>query len=347
MSQYILEETTFKEGSFENVARRILKTQKKLGKLKGVTVSTLSLSDSRKNRLKSAGLFSAVALSGAALAGAGIVAGVGAAKGASFGHKLNKIAYSKSKTTKEKAISVAKHGYYGAKTEFQTVPHKARMAKADALNKVNSLEGNKKKAVLGGAAFAGASALSGGAIAAGVALSKQQVIVEAKFAYGTKLFHVYNATKEEVEAKVDKQILKVLTQAIAKLKTAKEWAVKESASPAFIQSAVLAESMLEEVLSSQLQETFLIETYILEDEEEGAPGQLPEQKEEDEELAEACIFEEDEEDDDAEAPAEADDEELAEAYIFEEDEEDDDAETPAEADDEEENDEELAEAYFF
>ena len=214
MSQYILEETTFKEGSFENVARRILKTQKKLGKLKGVTVSALSLSDSRKNRLKSAGLFSAVALSGAALAGAGIVAGVGAAKGAGFANKINKSAY-KSNTAKEKAARVAKMGYYGAKTEFQTAPHKARMAKADALNKVDSLEGNKKKAVLGGAAFAGASALSGGAIAAGVALSKQQVIVEAKFAYGTKLFHVYNATKEEVEAKVDKQILKVLTQAIA------------------------------------------------------------------------------------------------------------------------------------
>ena len=69
---YFTEATEFPEGSFESVARRILKTQRKLGALKGLSVSTMSLSDSRKDRLKKAGLFSVAAITGAALAGAGV-----------------------------------------------------------------------------------------------------------------------------------------------------------------------------------------------------------------------------------------------------------------------------------
>ena len=173
------------------------------------------------------------------------------------------------------------------------------------------------------------AALAVGAAGAGAALNlayskKQTIVIEAKYAYGTKLFQVYNATQEEIANHVDKEILKVLTRTVASLKSATDWTVKESVSEAFIQRAVLSEMLIEEALTSQLEEDALLEeyeAYIFEEED-------------DEDLAEAYYFEEDED-------------ELVEAYIFEVDEEEDDEEEDDEEEDDEEDDEDLAEAYYF
>ena len=373
-SQYILEETTFKEGSFESVAKRILGQQRKLGALKGLSVKALDLSDSRKDRLKKAGLFSVATLAGAALATYGIASGRAAVKGAKaangkhvhdFGNQFRSEKAQKAANRKN-VIQGFKAGATGAARNLHRDAIKgAKGAYGKASDKYNSL-GKKGKIGAGvGAGVAGAAALTGAGLAAKGALSKRSIIIEAKYAYGTKIFQVYSATEEQLKEGVDRQILKIVTQTVAKLKTAKEWTVKESASQLFIQSAILAESLLEETLNSQLQETFLIENYILEDDEEEVVA--PEA--DDEELAEAYIFEDDEEeaecevapvdedDDEAECEVpEADDEELAEAYIFEND-DDDETEgevAPAEEDDEaevapasDEDGEELAEAYVF
>ena len=156
--------------------------------------------------------------------------------------------------------------------------------------------------------------------------NKQSIVIEAKYAYGTKLFHVYNANQAEIEEHVDKEILKVLTRTVASLKSATDWTVKESVSEAFIQRATLSEMLIEEALTSQLEEDALLEeyeAYIFEEEDDD---------EDDEDLAEAYYFEEDEEDELVEAYyfEEDDEDELVEAYIFEED-----------------DDEDLAESYYF
>ena len=410
---YITEATQFSEGSFENVARRILKTQRKLGALKGLSVSTMSLSDSRKDRLKKAGLFSVAAITGAALAGAGIHAAKGSkvkfpkfgkgkatkedfldedylmeAPGAynarrTAGATQRSLASTNANRAARRAKQVAANrarvsgkpsqrkrpgsGLSGANSQYAHSARKVQYDKGRAelgLAKTpSSINGNlpaslraKKAAEFKGehkrimAAGAKAIAKNGGgkgdaltkrgingklvgaglaaAGAAGVAgyyaagHNKQSIVIEAKYAYGTKLFQVYKATQEEIAEHVDKEILKVLTRTVASLKSATDWTVKESVSEAFIQRAALSEMLIEEALTSQFEEDALLEeyeAYIFEEEED--------EEEDDEDLAEAYYFEED-------------DDELVEAYIFEEDEEEDDEE-------EEEDDEDLAEAYYF
>ena len=412
---YITEATEFSEGSFENVARRILKTQRKLGALKGLSVSTMSLSDSRKDRLKKAGLFSVAAITGAALAGAGVHAAKGSnikfpkfgkgkatkedfldedylmeAPGAynarrtagatqrsvaatnanraarrskqvaanrarvsgkpsqrkrpgsglsgansQYAHSARKVQYDKgraelglAKTSSSASANLpaslrAKKAveYKGEQKRIMAAGAKAIAqnggGKGDALTTKRGING---KLVGAGLAAAGAAGVAG-YYAAG--RNKQSVVIEAKYAYGTKLFQVYKATQEEIAEHVDKEIMKVLTRTVASLKSATDWTVKESVSEAFIQRAALSEILIEEALTSQLEEDALLEeyeAYIFEEED-------------DEDLAEAYYFEEDEEDD-----------ELVEAYIFEEDEEEEEEE---EEEDDEEDDEDLAEAYYF
>ena len=204
----------------------------------------------------------------------------------------------------------------------------AKRAEVEAQNKLNRKRGNINK-------FA----------AAGVAGStkKQTLLIEARYAYGTKLFEVARLTEEEVKSGVDKKILREVTAAVSKLKNVKDWAVKESASVEYLKMAEVAEALVEETINGQLLEDVDVEVAatnaarnvsdfedVTDSDEEVEEGFLFEDEEEDDEdLAEAYIFEE--EDDDEE-----DDEDLAEAYIFEE-----------EDDDEDEDDEDLAEAYIF
>ena len=68
------------QNAFKTFAKRILKAQKKLGALKGLKATTLTLSESRKRNLKQAGLYSAAAISTAALTAAGIAVGKKAGK---------------------------------------------------------------------------------------------------------------------------------------------------------------------------------------------------------------------------------------------------------------------------
>ena len=413
---YITEATEFPEGSFENVARRILNTQRKLGALKGLSVSTMTLSDSRKDRLKKAGLIAVTSLTTSALAVAGInvskkykgkfpkfgkakaakedfldedylmeAPGAYAARRAAgatsrslgatnsnraarrakqleanrarvsgkpsqrkrpgsglsgansqYAHSARKVQYDKGRaelglaSTPSSASRNLPASLRAKKAAERKDKHKrimtagAKAIKQNGGGKVDAL--TKKRGLTRGQLVRAGLTAGGAAVAAGYyakEFKKQTVVIEAKYAYGTKLFQVYNATQEEVAEHVDKEILKVLTRTVASLKSAKDWAVKESVSEAFIQRAALSEMLIEETLTSQLEEDALLEEYedyIYEEEDE---------EEDDEDLAEAYYFEEDEED------------ELAEAYIFEDDDEDEDEE------DDDEDDEDLAEAYYF
>lgn len=194
--------------NFQWAAKRILKSQKKLGALKGLKVNVLSLSDSRKKYLKQAGLYSVLSISGSVL-------------GAIAGYKLEKLRH------KKKGITVTDEKKF--KRDYYT------------------------GAIVGGTAVGTAVGPAGKAGLSAIR-KKQAVVIEAKYAYGTKLFEVCSLSQEELDNKVDKKILREVTAAVASLRTAKEWAVKESASDEYLKLAVLGESLIEDVLESQLLE---------------------------------------------------------------------------------------------
>lgn len=195
---------------FDRIAVMILNGQKKLGALKSLSVKTLSLSETRKNRLKEIGLFSAVTLSGLALTAAGI------------------IGYSKVKGT-GKGASLAR----GAATGGAFTSYGAAMT---------------------GSSLAGASA--------GVAMvyrNRRSVCIEAKYAYGTKLYLVFQADPEQVKSGVDKDILKFVTKRVSVLKNSNSWKVKEDVSMVELDYAILEDLILEEVTETQLTEDAILD----------------------------------------------------------------------------------------
>ena len=197
--------------NFQWAAKRILKSQKKLGALKGLKINVISLSDIRKKYLKKAGLYSVLNISGSVL-------------GAIAGYKLAK------RRHKKKGITVTDEKKF--KRDYYT------------------------GALVGGTAIATALGPAGKAGISAIRTigKKQTVVIEAKYAYGTKLFEVCSLSQEELANKVDKKILREVTAEVASLKTAKEWAVKESASVDYLNLAVLGETLIEDVLESQLLE---------------------------------------------------------------------------------------------
>ena len=278
--------------NFEWVAKRILKSQKKLGGLKGLKVNVLSLSDSRKKYLKQAGLYAVAGISTGAISG---IAG-----------------YKK-------------------------------------------LQPKHKKAYIKGAIAGGLITTAAGTAvkdAGKLAKKKQNVVIEAKYKYGTKLFEVANLTQEQLDNGVDKKILREVTAAVASLKTAKEWTVKESASVDYLNLAVLGETLIEDVLESQLLEDADVVAAAtkaardvsdfedVEDDEEVEEGYLFEDEDcedsDEDELEEACGDSED-----------SDDEEVEEGYLFEDEDCDDSDEDEEDEDSDDDKEEELDEEVFF
>ena len=270
--------------NFKWVAKRILKSQKKLGTLKGLKVNVLSLSDSRKKYLKQAGLYAVSGISSATLS-------------AIAGYKI--------------------------------------------------LQPEQKKAYIKGAVAGGLIGTGAGTAAryaGNLATKKQNVVIEAKYKYGTKLFEVANLNQEQLDNKVDKKILREVTAAVASLKTAKEWTVKESASVDYLNLAVLGETLIEEVLESQLLEDANVVAAATKDARD--VSDFEDVEDEDEEVEEGYLFEDEDCDDSDEEEVEeacgdsedSDEEEVEEGYLFEdEDEEDEDSDD----DKEEELDEEF------
>ena len=283
------------QNTFKIFAKRILKAQKKLGALKGLKATTLTLSESRKRNLKQAGLYSGAAISTAALAAAGIALANRRGKKLPNGRK-------------------------------DVTPRK--FTKKDAL-------------ITGAVATPAAAAGIGGGILA--ASKRQTFLIEAKYAYGTKLFEVSALSQEDLENGVDKKMLRALTAEVASLKKEKDWAVKESASMEFLKMATVAEALVEEVMYAEMLEATDVEVAAtnaarevsdfddVEDVEEGFLFEDDCEDDDEDELAEAYIFEDE---DLEEGYIFEDEDELAEAYIFEDE-------------DEEDDEDELAEAYIF
>ena len=212
------------------------------------------------------------------------------------------------------------------------------------------LQPKHKKAYIKGAIAGGLITTAAGTAvkdAGKLAKKKQNVVIEAKYKYGTKLFEVANLTQEQLDNGVDKKILREVTAAVASLKTAKEWAVKESASVDYLNLAVLGETLIEDVLESQLLEDADVVAAATKDARD--VSDFEDVEDEDEEVEEDFLFEDEDCDDSDEEEeveetcgdsedSDEDDEEVEEGYLFEDEDEDSD-------DNKEE--EELDEEVFF
>ena len=316
---------------FKGFATRILKAQKKLGALKGLKATTLTLSETRKRNLKQAGLYSAAVIGTAALTAAGIT----------LAHKRGK-----------KNTDLTPGVYNGQGRKDVTPTAKRKFPKLSKKDKIKGAVG------LAGAATPIVTS------AAYLASKRQKLLIEAKYAYGTKLFEVSALSQEDLENGVDKKILREITAAVASLKKEKDWAVKESASIEFLNMATVAEALVEEVMYAEMLEATDVEIAAanaarevsdfddVEDVEEGFLFEDDCEDDDEDELAEAYIFEDEDleegyifEDEDLEEGYIFEDEDLEEGYIFED--EDELVEAYIFEDEDEEDDEDLAEAYIF
>ena len=108
-----------------------------------------------------------------------------------------------------------------------------------------------KKAYIKGAIAGGlvATAASTAVKDAGKFVNKKQnVVIEAKYKYGTKVFKVYEISKSELEAGIDKVIYKNTVASLSRLKSAYTNSIKEDVTLEEFKLITLTESELESVM---------------------------------------------------------------------------------------------------
>lgn len=77
---------------------------------------------------------------------------------------------------------------------------------------------------------------------------KQEVLITAKYEYGTKVFKVYDASKYEIQSGIDKVILKSITEVVSRMKKNVQFPIKEDVNLEEFKQITLTESELESVM---------------------------------------------------------------------------------------------------
>ena len=77
---------------------------------------------------------------------------------------------------------------------------------------------------------------------------KQEVLITAKYKYGTKVFKVYDASKYEIQSGIDKVILKSITELVSRMKKNVQFPIKEDVTLEEFKQITLTESELESVM---------------------------------------------------------------------------------------------------
>lgn len=78
---------------------------------------------------------------------------------------------------------------------------------------------------------------------------KQEVLITAKYKYGTKVFKVYDASKYEIQSGIDKVILKSITELVSRMKKNNvQFPIKEDVNLEEFKQITLTESELESVI---------------------------------------------------------------------------------------------------
>ena len=210
----------YKERDYKWVAKKILKTQKKLGKIKSMNVKIESLSESRRDRLKQTGILVGATLASAAIAST--AAGIFTAKAAADPTK--KVPYTKGK------------------------PFSSLKAKGQATFSKQNLNNFKT----GTTAVAKHVALPYAAgAAAGVALRNQviehnrrNVVIHVKYAYGERMFVVFQLKPKYEKQGIENVIFNNVKKEIVKLKERDEFPAKEDVQSPLEYKTLVLESML-------------------------------------------------------------------------------------------------------
>ena len=77
---------------------------------------------------------------------------------------------------------------------------------------------------------------------------KQEILITAKYKYGTKVFKVYDASKAEIQSGIDKIILKSVSEVVSRMKKNVQFPIKEDVTLEEFKLITLTESELESVM---------------------------------------------------------------------------------------------------
>ena len=196
-------------GTDENyvlIAKQILKKQKKLGKLKSVKVQVLSLDESRKKRLKSAGILMCTTIGLSALAGA--------------------IDYAANK-----------------KRVDYIVNKKSKLGKTNGSVKAVHSSLMKDSAKKMGATTAVMAGLSGASLA--LSKNNHELVIICDYKYGKKILPLFELTEKVNTKKAISTIGSNVAKAVKKLQKAQEWAVKEDFSQLDFSKKYMTELLIE------------------------------------------------------------------------------------------------------
>ena len=192
--------------NYVRIAKQILKKQKKLGKLKSVEVQVLSLDESRKKRLKSAGILMGTTIGLSALAG-----------------------------TLDYAASKKSMDYIANK--------KANLGKTNGAVKALHSSLRKDSAKKVGATTAIMAGLSGASLA--LSKNNHELVIICDYKYGKKILPLFELTEKVNTKKAISTIGSNVNKAVKKLQKAQEWAVKEDFSQLDFSKKYMTELLIE------------------------------------------------------------------------------------------------------
>ena len=196
--------------NYVRIAKQILKKQKKLGKLKSVKVQVLSLDESRKKRLKSAGILMGTTIGLSALA-------------ATLDYAANK------------------------KRVDYIVNKKVNLGKTNGTVKAVHSSLRKDSAKKMGATTAVMAGLSGASLA--LSKNNHYLAIICDYKYGKKILPLFELTEKVNTKKAISTIGSNVTKSVKKLQKEQEWAVKEDISDVQFMTVQLEDLLIENVLN--------------------------------------------------------------------------------------------------
>lgn len=239
---------------FEKVASKILNQQAKLGKLQSLSVNTKSLSKSVLKRLVKNGALAVVPVTAAALY-ANKKAKQNAAEWFKEQEKFHKelLGQVNDSYKLRKKLDDNLDNYFGGKPIDRSSEEKSHKDRISSLNKRNADEMKQGKEDWKKTKITNTVLASVGtglpffinAIRKGL---KQEVLITAKYKYGTKVFKVYDASKYEIQSGIDKVILKSITELVSRMKKNSQFPIKEDVTLDEFRQINLTESELESVI---------------------------------------------------------------------------------------------------
>ena len=244
---------------FKKVASKILKQQGKLGQIQGMTVTVKSLTESNLKRLVKDGALAIVPVTAAAL-----YINKSAEKCASNWFKReegeHKDLIDKMNAHHERERqSIAEFDKYVDKSEMEERAKKKQAWEQKHNDKIAELDKDHGDRMNKGKKFWKATrvaSVTGSASLVNLPFfvnfirkgTKQEILINVRYKYGTKVFKVYDASKRELRAGIDKIILKIIGDTIKRLKTEKDFPIKEDVTLEEFKQINLTESELESVM---------------------------------------------------------------------------------------------------